>query len=133
MRLATGIEPPKTDSAATGDDLYMNGPEIFTFAIRAVPKAVNELLVRAQLQLDDIDLFVFHQANEYMLRCLQTKLQIPDERFVVAMRDYGNTVSSTIPIALHAIRADGRLKPGMRVMLVGFGVGYSWGATLCRF
>ena len=68
-----------------------------------------------------------------MLKRLQTKLQIPPERFVIALRDFGNTVSSTIPIALHEILADGRLKAGMRIMLVGFGVGYSWGATLVRY
>ena len=111
----------------------MNGPEIFSFALEAVPKAVNELLNRAQLTHDDVDLFVFHQANEFMLKRLQTKLQIPDSRFVLALKEYGNTVSSTIPIALQTALADGRLKPGMRVMLVGFGVGYSWGATLVRF
>ena len=113
--------------------LTMNGPEIFSFALESVPLAVEQLLQRAHLHRDDIDLFVFHQANEFMLKRLQTKLQIPPERFVIALRDFGNTVSSTIPIALHEILADGRLKAGMRIMLVGFGVGYSWGATLVRY
>lgn len=116
------------------DDEYlrMNGPEIFTFALESVPKAVSQLLSKANLQMDEIDLFVFHQANEYMLNRLQSKLQIPAERFVLAMKDCGNTVSSTIPIALKTILSSGRLKPGMTVMLVGFGVGYSWGATVIR-
>jgi 3-oxoacyl-[acyl-carrier-protein] synthase-3 len=123
------------EPAAAGMDatLTMNGPEIFSFALESVPLAVEELLQRAHLHRDDIDLFVFHQANEFMLKRLQTKLQIPPERFVIALRDFGNTVSSTIPIALHEILADGRLKAGMRIMLVGFGVGYSWGATLVRY
>ena len=116
-----------------GDYLYMDGPEIFTFAIQTVPQAVNDLLKRSELTRDDIDLYVFHQANEFILRRLQAKLHIPDERFVVAMRDFGNTVSTTIPIALQTCLADGRLKSGIRVMLVGFGVGYSWGATLIRY
>ena len=119
--------------AGVAPTLTMNGPEIFSFAMESVPLAVQELLQRAQLHRDDIDLFVFHQANEFMLKRLQTKLQIPPERFVMALRDFGNTVSSTIPIALHQILAAGRLKAGMRVMLVGFGVGYSWGATLVRY
>ena len=68
-----------------------------------------------------------------MLSRLQVKLKIPSERFVIAMKGYGNTVSSTIPIALNEVIADGRLKPGMKMMLVGFGVGYSWGATLVRY
>jgi 3-oxoacyl-[acyl-carrier-protein] synthase III len=117
-------------SRDTDQYLFMNGPEIFSFAIDAVPKAVNELLSRSQLQMSDIDLFVFHQANEFMLKRLQAKLQIPADRFVFAMRGYGNTVSST---ALNLVLAEGRLKPGMRIMLVGFGVGYSWGATLVRY
>lgn len=114
------------------DHLFMDGPEIFSFALQVVPKLVNDLLKRAGFERDQIDLYVFHQANEYMLRKLQAKLQIPDERFVVAMQDVGNTVSSTIPIALQRCRAGGQLKPGMRVMLVGFGVGYSWSATIFR-
>ena len=123
------------EPAAAGMDptLTMNGPEIFSFALESVPLAVEELLQRAHLHRDDIDLFVFHQANEFMLKRVQTKLQIPPERFVIALRDFGKTVSSTIPIALHEILADGRLKAGMRIMLVGFGVGYSWGATLIRY
>ncbi len=132
----TSSEPLSEGAEVSGDTdqyLFMNGPEIFSFAIDAVPKAVNELLNRSQLQLADIDLFVFHQANEFMLNRLQAKLQIPADRFVIAMKGFGNTVSSTIPIALNVVSAEGRLKPGMRIMLVGFGVGYSWGATLVRY
>lgn len=126
-----GVRRTDASSECSGRDfLYMDGPEIFSFALQVVPKLVNDLLSRATVDRDQIDLYVFHQANEYMLRKLQAKLQIPDERFLVAMHDVGNTVSSTIPIALHRSRNDGRLKPGMRVMLVGFGVGYSWSATI---
>ena len=125
------LRQPTSSAPLPGQDhLYMDGPEIFSFALQVVPKLVNDLVDRAGIERDQIDLYVFHQANEYMLRKLQAKLQIPNERFIVAMQDIGNTVSSTIPIALHRCRADGRLKPGMRVMLVGFGVGYSWSATM---
>jgi 3-oxoacyl-[acyl-carrier-protein] synthase III len=112
--------------------LSMNGPEVFTFSLRVVPQAVNEVLARAGKSLDDIDLFVFHQANRYMLEHLRGKLKIPPEKFVVALEDCGNTVSSTIPIALKEAEGRGVLRPGMLVLLVGFGVGYSWGATLIR-
>jgi 3-oxoacyl-[acyl-carrier-protein] synthase-3 len=115
------------------DNLFMDGGEIFTFTIRTVPKSVQELLTRARLALEDIDLFVFHQANQYMLEHLRKRMKIPEERFYMAMRHCGNTVSSTIPIALKHAVADGRLKPGNRVMVVGFGVGYSWAATLLRW
>ncbi|MBI2392741.1 MAG: ketoacyl-ACP synthase III [Deltaproteobacteria bacterium] len=113
--------------------LHMNGPEIFTFTLRVVPPLIAQLLERAACRLDDVDLFVFHQANEFMLEHLRNKLRIPREKFFVGMRRCGNTVSSTIPIALCDAAAEGRLPSGARVMLVGFGVGYSWGATLIRW
>jgi len=115
------------------DNLYMNGAEIFNFALRVVPKTVHTLLERAGKKLDDIDLFVFHQANQFMLDHLRKRLKIPQERFSVAMRHCGNTVSSSIPIALKDSVEKGILHPGNVVMLVGFGVGYSWGATLIRW
>jgi 3-oxoacyl-[acyl-carrier-protein] synthase-3 len=115
------------------DDLYMNGPEIFTFTLSAVPRAFKDLLAKAHLTSGDIDLFAFHQANQYMLEHLCRKLKIPEDKFYVAMRYCGNTVSATIPIVLKHAALDGRLKAGHRVMLVGFGVGYSWGACLIRW
>lgn len=117
----------------TDQDLYMNGAEIFTFALRAVPKAVQQLLEKAQCSMADADLFVFHQANKYMLDHLRRKLNIPEEKFMIALSEFGNTVSATIPIALHEALKQGRLRAGSRVMLVGFGVGYSWGATFIRW
>jgi 3-oxoacyl-[acyl-carrier-protein] synthase III len=113
--------------------LYMNGPEIFNFTIRVVPDCVRALLSRAGLVLDNVDLFVFHQANQFMLEHLRKKLGVSAEKFYVCMRHCGNTVSSTIPIALKHAAAEGRLQPGHRVMLVGFGVGYSWGAAMIRW
>lgn len=113
--------------------LTMNGAEIFTFTLKSIPKLVVQLLEKSKLNLNDIDLFVFHQANEYMLENLRRKIGIPRERFVVSMKDCGNTVSSSIPIALAKIQHEGKLAAGMTVMLVGFGVGYSWGATLLQW
>ena len=111
----------------------MNGPEIFTFTLKAVPKAVTKLLEVSGKKLEDVDLFVFHQANQYMLDHLRKKINIPEERFVIFMRDCGNTVSATIPIALKHAIVTGKIRPGSCVMLVGFGVGYSWGATLIKW
>lgn len=112
------------------DNLFMNGSEVFTFTLLTVPKAVKGLLAKAECSMDDVDLFVFHQANKFMLEHLRKKCKIPEDKFYLAYSKFGNTVSSTIPIALKEALDDGTLKPGMKVMLVGFGVGYSWGGTL---
>jgi 3-oxoacyl-[acyl-carrier-protein] synthase-3 len=119
---------------ATGRDaLWMNGPEIFNFTLKVVPDVVQRLLAKARLNQGDVDLFVFHQANRYMLEHLRKKLGVCSEKFVVAMEHSGNTVSCTIPIALRQAQSAGQLRPGARVMLVGFGVGYSWGAVMLRW
>ncbi|MGD0500281.1 MAG: ketoacyl-ACP synthase III [Bryobacteraceae bacterium] len=115
------------------DNLYMNGAEIFNFTLRAVPECVERLLAKAARRMEDVDLFVFHQANRFMLDHLRRKLKIPAERFPVAMEHCGNTVSSTIPIALKIARERGQLQAGRLVMAVGFGVGYSWGAGFIRW
>lgn len=126
---------PKSDTAArelepTGYDLYMDGPDIFNFTLEVVPSSVETILEKAGLAQDDVDLFVFHQANAFMLDHLRKKLKVPSEKFFVALEDFGNTVSSTIPIALTEAERQGVLKPGMRVMLLGFGVGLSWGGLV---
>lgn len=113
-------------------DLYMNGHEVFTFTLQAVPAAVSQLLEKAELSLQDVDYFVFHQANKFMLDRLRARLGIPQEKFCICMEHCGNTVSSTIPIALEHALETRQVKPGDRLMLVGFGVGYSWAAALMR-
>ena len=112
------------------DNLYMNGGAIVAFTLRAVPAAIDKLLVTAGLSLDDIDLFVFHQASAFILDKLRGKIGIPPERFVVELETCGNTVSSTIPIALE--RQVGQPTGDRLAMLVGFGVGYSWAAACVR-
>lgn len=129
---AGGSRQPLRDGSA-GDFLFMDGPEIFSFTIAAVPALVQQMLQKARLEVADVDLFVFHQANRYMLEHLRGSCEIPAEKFPFALEDCGNTVSATIPITLERARAAGALRPGMRVMLVGFGVGYSWGATMIRW
>ena len=121
----------------TADDnpprLFMDGPEIFVFTLTAVPDLLNRFTEQSGMTLDHVDRFVFHQANGYMLEHLRSKLEIPEEKFVVEMSDCGNTVSSTIPIALKRAMVSGQVQPGQNVLLVGFGVGYSWGAVLARW
>jgi 3-oxoacyl-[acyl-carrier-protein] synthase-3 len=117
----------------TRDNLFMDGAEVFEFTLRVVPGVFHELLARAGKTREDIDLFIFHQANQYMLESLRIALDLPKRKFYVAMRHCGNTVSSTIPIALTHALMEGKLSRGSTVMLVGFGVGYSWGAVLVRW
>ena len=112
----------------SSDYLYMDGQEIFMFTLIKVPKMLKDVLAKNNLQKDNINLFVFHQANKYMLEHLRKKLKIEEEKFFVNLAKVGNTVSSTIPIALCDAREQGRLNGN--VVLAGFGVGLSWGATV---
>jgi 3-oxoacyl-[acyl-carrier-protein] synthase-3 len=111
----------------------MNGPEIFNFTLETVPKCMQELFSKTGKTLQDIDLFIFHQANKFMLEHLRKKTLIPPDKFFLFLSHCGNTVSSTIPIALKEAAKEGRLKDGDLVALVAFGVGYSWAATLLQW
>jgi 3-oxoacyl-[acyl-carrier-protein] synthase III len=110
--------------------IKMAGPEVFNFTIARIPRLVEETLTRSQMRADQIDLFVFHQANRYMLDHLRKKLAIPETKFYLFMETCANTVSSSIPIALFEARRAGKLGRGSKVMVVGFGVGYSWAACM---
>ncbi|MBN9338095.1 MAG: ketoacyl-ACP synthase III [Chryseobacterium sp.] len=113
--------------------LFMKGPKIFTFAVENIPSLIKDTLEKNKLTMDDIDLFVFHQASSYMLNYLKNLCNIPDEKFFMEMKDIGNTVSASIPIALKLASDKGKIKKGNKVMVVGFGVGYSWGAGILEF
>jgi len=119
-------------SIRTANNLYMNGPEIFNFTIRTVPGLVLDILEKNQLSLDEIDRVICHQANKYMLNYLRKKMKIPEEKFYINLLKTGNTVSATIPIAIRDCLDVGIVKPGDKVLLAGFGVGYSWGGTVLR-
>lgn len=114
----------------SSDHLFMDGQEIFMFTLVKVPKMMKEVLAKNNLQKEDVDLFVFHQANKYMLEHLRKKLKIDEDKFFVNLSKVGNTVSSTIPIALCDARDENKLTGN--VLLAGFGVGLSWGATIIR-
>lgn len=117
----------------SSENLFMDGPEIFNFTIEVVPNCVQETLEKNRLTFTDIDMFIFHQANKYMLDFLRRRLRIPEEKFYVNFSDIGNTVSATIPIALSRAAKEERIKKGDKIMLVGFGVGLSWGATIIEW
>lgn len=110
------------------DNLYMDGKAIFDFTSEVVPAMTEELLKKENLKQDDIDLWVFHQANKYMINYLRKLMCIDKDKFYVFMVKVGNTVSSTIPIALTEAKKEGKLHGN--VLLAGFGVGLSWGGTI---
>ncbi len=112
------------------DTLFMDGAEVFSFTIKKVPEAVKAILEKADLTIGDVDWFVFHQANLFMLNHLRKQCRIPKDKFVICLEDVGNTVSNTLPVTLKSMIDDGRLKSGNRVLLIGFGVGYSWSSCI---
>lgn len=126
-------DSPYSETQFGPDYLHMNGAAVFEFTITQVPKAVEALLKRAGIPIEAVDHFVFHQANHFMLEHLRKKLAIPSDRFWVSMQNCGNTVSSTIPIALKELQQQKGIRAGDFIMLVGFGVGFSWGATLIEW
>ena len=107
--------------------LYMNGPGIMSFTLEVVPKAIDNYLKKNHLTKDEIDLLILHQANKFILDRLHNKTNFK-EKGVICLEDYGNTVSSTIPIAL-VENVFLKLKKNMKILLVGYGVGLSWGIT----
>lgn len=113
----------------TPQNLYMDGTGIFNFSMEVVPQLVNETLKKNCLNIEDIDMFVFHQANKFMLESLRDYIEISPDKFYINLMA-GNTVSSTIPIALKQASEENIIKPGDKIMIVGFGVGLSWGAVI---
>jgi 3-oxoacyl-[acyl-carrier-protein] synthase-3 len=115
------------------DHLYMNGTKIFNFTLETVPPLIDDVLSKNNLVQDNIDLFVLHQANKFMMEFLRKKAKITPEKFYYHIENVGNTVSSTIPIAVKEGMKDGSISSGMKVLIAGFGVGYSWGGTILKF
>jgi 3-oxoacyl-[acyl-carrier-protein] synthase III len=110
--------------------LYMNGAEIFLFTLKAVPELISSILLKNKLNQNEVDLFVFHQANKFMLDNLRKKIKIEEDKFYTFLEDCGNTVSSTIPIAIYHALKDNTIHSNQTIVLAGFGVGYSWGGVV---
>jgi len=113
-------------------DLYMDGPSLINFTVAAIPLLVADVPAAAKMTDKDVDIYLFHQATRKMLDQLRERMAVSPERLPIVLENCGNTVSSTIPILIDTLRKDGRLKRGMRNMLVGFGVGWSWAGCICR-
>lgn len=123
----------ESGTLCSSDHLYMNGSEIFSFTQENVPILVSNTLIKNGYDKSDIDLFVFHQANKYMLSFLRKKMKIEEDKFYYSLSRFGNTVSSTIPIALKEAMTDYNIKVGNKVLIAGFGVGYSWGGVTLQY
>lgn len=115
------------------DYLYMNGGAIFNFTLEAVPALMNKVLENNKVLKENIDYYVFHQANKFMLNTIRKVCVIPKDKFYVNLSATGNTVSSTVMIALKDCIDAGTIQEGMQVMITGFGVGLSWGGTVLKF
>jgi 3-oxoacyl-[acyl-carrier-protein] synthase-3 len=123
----------KTDvvgNIRTDENIHMDGKAIVDFVVREIPPAIEMFLKRNGLSKGDIDLFLFHQASKVSLDRLLELLQIPAAKAFSNLSKIGNTVSSSIPILLRDAQEQNIVKPGMKVLLVGFGVGLSWGCCL---
>lgn len=122
----------ESDAFRRENYFFMNGPAIFSFTLRAVPGLVEETLKKNGLREDEIDYYIFHQANKYIIEHLRKKIGLPENKFYNNILLTGNTVSATIPIALKESLDNHLICPENRVLLCGFGVGYSWGATVIK-
>lgn len=129
-RAAFGVDNHVKDRPIENpDNIFMDGSEIFSFTLKAVPELMYEVMHKNNDELEKIDLFVMHQANRYMLDFLRQKLKIDEKKMYINMENIGNTVSSTIPIAIKDALNEKIIKQGFKVAIAGFGVGLSWAGT----
>lgn len=118
--------------SSSGSDTFirMDGQEVFKFAVKNVPRTIEALLDKNNLDVKDIDKFILHQANVRIIEGVAKRLKISKEKFPVNLAEYGNTSSASIPILLDELNRSGSLRSGERVVLAGFGAGLSWGSIL---
>lgn len=133
-RERTGFYETDDEGHTKYDDyLYMNGGAIFNFTLETVPTLTNEVLSKNNLTKEEINYYIFHQANKFMLNTIRKVCVIPKEKFYINLEETGNTVSSTVLIGLKDCINKGLIKPNQNIMITGFGVGLSWGGTILYF
>jgi 3-oxoacyl-[acyl-carrier-protein] synthase-3 len=113
--------------------IHMDGPEVFRHAVNRMGEVTLAVLERAELRTQDIDLFVYHQANARITRSLGERLSLPTEKVVDVIENFGNSSTATLPLGLQSAVDDGRLQPGALVLLSAFGSGFTWGAGVVRW
>ena len=117
----------------SSDNLYMDGPAILNYSLDSIPQLVTDVLEKNNVTMGDIDLHVYHQANTFLANLERRKLRIPEEKYYCNIENFGNTVSSTIPIALCEAMKEGLIKKGTKVLSVAQGLGYTWGGMVLFF
>lgn len=133
MKEKTGFYETDDEGHTKYDDyLYMNGGAIFNFTLETVPLLISDVLGKNKLAKEEVDYFIFHQANKFMLNTIRKVCFIPKDKFYINLEDTGNTVSSTILIGLRESIEKGLIKPSYNIMITGFGVGLSWGGCILR-
>lgn len=126
--------PPSAEAMARGDQyLFMNGRPVFKWAVRLLDETVHVVLDRAGLALDDIDLFIMHQANKRILDAAAEALDIDRHKMAINIERYGNTSAGSIPLMLDEAHRSGRIGPGSRLCLSGFGAGLAWGTAIWKW
>ncbi len=132
---AGGVRTPLTQEGIDNklNCITMKGAEVYKFALRIIPEAIETSLAKAGLKPEDIDLLVMHQANLRIIQAVALKLGVPTERVFVNVDRYGNTSAASVPMALTEAQEQGRLKRGDVVATVGFGAGLTWGANVIRW
>ena len=113
--------------------ITMNGKDVFQFAARKVPQVINEILAANEMTIEDIDLFLLHQANSRIVDAVARRLGADREKFPMNLQNYGNTSSASIPILLDELNQNGRLHKGQKIIVAGFGAGLSWGASMLEW
>lgn len=108
----------------------MNGQEVYKFAVKTVPHAILEALEKAGLTVEDVDLFVLHQANIRIIESVSKRLKVPMEKFPTCLEECGNLSAGSVPVLLDKINKKGMLKKGDKIVLAGFGAGLTWGASV---
>ena len=127
------LQNPYVDQPMETKYVQMDGREVFAFAVRQVPASIQEVLEKTGFDAADIDLFVLHQANKRIIEGISKRLSVDLDRFPINLDRVGNMSAAAIPVLLDELNRQGRLKPGMKLVLSGFGAGLTYGACVMEW
>lgn len=124
---------PLVSNSTALDYVYMDGQEVYKFAVTTVPKSIKRVLDQAGMAAEDVDYYVLHQANIRIIQSVAKRLRLPEDRFPISLDHCGNISAGSVPILLDEMNRQGMLKPGMKIVLSGFGAGLTWGTALVEW